>query len=501
MGSTFREDISDPNRFVVTMELVPGEQSKGRSVDTVMDIAEDALSDGRISAVSITDNPGGHPSLSPDVLGRDIINLGLDVIVHFTCRDQNRVGMESRALQLGHLGIRNILALTGDYAGEGFAGKGAPVFDLDAVSLLWMLEKMDEGTLSPRDREDFFVGCAVSPFKRTQEEVLGQYVKLRKKVGASARFVITQVGYDARKFHELLCVERDWEMEVPTLGSVYLLTPNVARIMAEGKIPGVVVTPGLLKILQQEWTDQNNGRAAGIERSARLAVILKGLGYRGMHVGGIHKRFETVARILDRMEHIENQWRNFLPEFDFPQERGFYQYARDRETGLCSERVNPWTSRISPAEKALFQMYRGVHRTFFSHDAPFGSICSELCARIEKRTLGYLLVKTVEDVSKKILFSCQECGDCGIQHLAFLCPESQCPKHTRNGPCGGSRDGMCEVHPERRCVWFRAYRRWGSTDHQKMSEDVVPPRNWSLNRTSSWINFHLRRDHQGNTVT
>jgi len=104
----------------------------------------------------------------------------------------------------------------------------------------------------------------------------------------------------------------------------------------------------------------------------------------------------------------------------------------------------------------------------------------------------------VEDVSKKILFSCQECGDCGIQHLAFLCPESQCSKHTRNGPCGGSRNGMCEVHPERRCVWFRAYRRWASVNQpERMTEEYVPPRRWELNRTSSWINFHLGRDHQG----
>jgi methylenetetrahydrofolate reductase (NADPH) len=55
------------------MELVPGEQSRGRSVDTVMAIASDALADGRVSAVTITDNPGGHPSLSPDVLGEEIV--------------------------------------------------------------------------------------------------------------------------------------------------------------------------------------------------------------------------------------------------------------------------------------------------------------------------------------------------------------------------------------------------------------------------------------------
>ena len=65
------------------------------------------------------DNPGGNPSLSPDILGYEIFRYGLDVIVHFSCRDMNRMGMESRALQLARLGLKNILALTGDYSGKG----------------------------------------------------------------------------------------------------------------------------------------------------------------------------------------------------------------------------------------------------------------------------------------------------------------------------------------------------------------------------------------------
>ena len=495
---TFRKDISDPESFVITLELVPGEQSGGRTVDTVMAIAESALTDGRVSAVSITDNPGGHPSLSPDVLGRDIIRKGMDVIVHFTCRDQNRVGLESRALQLGHMGIRNILALTGDFSGEGFAGKGAPVFDLDSVSLLVMLKMMGEGTLALDDRENFFVGCAVSPFKQTEEEVFCQYAKMQKKVRARARFVITQLGYDAYKFHELLCIQREWNIQTPTLGSVYVLTPGAAKIMAGGRVPGVVVTPELLRKVQGEWQDKKDGHRAAVERSARLAVVLKGLGYKGAHFGGINHKFDTLAQILDRMEQIEDRWRDFVPEFDFPQKNGFYRYARDPETGLCGTKLTPSTSSISPGEKILFGVYREIHRTFFSHDALFSGLYKNLCTRLEKRPFGYLFTKTLEDISKKMLFSCRECGDCSLQHLAFFCPESQCPKHTRNGPCGGSLQSRCEVHPDRHCVWFRAYRRWAAIDRpDKIYQGFIPPRNWELDRTSSWINFHLGKDHQG----
>ncbi len=85
MLTIFKTAIFDPSNFIVTLELVPGRYSTGKSVDIVKGIAKDSFADGRISAVSITDNPGGNPSLSPDVLGHSIIQVGMDVIVHFTC--------------------------------------------------------------------------------------------------------------------------------------------------------------------------------------------------------------------------------------------------------------------------------------------------------------------------------------------------------------------------------------------------------------------------------
>ena len=76
MLRVFQSDLFEPGHFVVTLELVPGREATGRAVDAVTGIAREAFEDGRISAVSITDNPGGNPSLSPDVLGHDIFNIG-----------------------------------------------------------------------------------------------------------------------------------------------------------------------------------------------------------------------------------------------------------------------------------------------------------------------------------------------------------------------------------------------------------------------------------------
>ena len=182
MLRVFSNQLMDPENFVVTIELVPGRESFGASTDTLVGIAKDAFIDGRVSAVSITDNPGGNPSLSPDVLGQEIFKHGLDVIVHFTCRDMSRVGMESRALQLARMGIKNILCVTGDYSGKGFGGRGTPVFDLDSVLLTRMMQGLSDRMVASGDPEPFFTGCGVSPFKPLKSECLAQYKKLDKKL-------------------------------------------------------------------------------------------------------------------------------------------------------------------------------------------------------------------------------------------------------------------------------------------------------------------------------
>ena len=90
----------------------------------------------------------------------------------------------------------------------------------------------------------------------------------------------------------------------------------------------------LLKDGLVEMVDRVRTRKAAIERSAKLIAVVKGLGSRGVHISGIHQSFETVARILDRSAQMEHRWEEFLPEFDFPQENGFYAYKKDPKTGL-----------------------------------------------------------------------------------------------------------------------------------------------------------------------
>jgi methylenetetrahydrofolate reductase (NADPH) len=494
MLRVFQNDIQDLKRFVITMELVPGREPAGRSVDAIKAMAADAFADGRISAVSITDNPGGNPALSPDVIGHDIFKVGMDVIVHFTCRDGNRIGMESRALQLAMMGMKNILALTGDYIGKGFAGQGAPVFDLDSVTLLVMLRLLGRRVQQAGDPDMFFAGCAVSPFKNRRGEALAQYAKLCRKVAAGARFAVTQLGYDTTRFKELMDVLHGLELELPTLGSVYVLTPVSARIMNAGQVPGAVVSNELMKQVLLEWQDRRRGRDLAIERAARLGAVLKGMGYRGIHIAGVHRGFDLVGRILDRMAQIEDQWRDFLDDFS----------PKKSKDGCSEEKKTPSrpagcsnVANLSLPDKLHFRFLKGVHNHFFNFDGRLATLLHLMARRLGQRAGGRLLVQLFEDPFKKLLLDCRRCGDCAIQHVAFLCPESQCPKHIRNGACGGSRNGCCEVYPERKCVWFRAWERWNDSEQPgEMITDCIPPRLWELDGTSSWLNFHLRQDHQ-----
>ena len=496
MLRVFQNEILDPKRFVITMELVPGREPAGRSVDSIKGMATDAFADGRVSAVSITDNPGGNPALSPDVIGHDIFKVGMDVIVHFTCRDANRIGMESRALQLAMMGMKNILALTGDYIGKGFAGQGAPVFDLDSVTLLVMLRMLGNRVQQAGDPDVFFPGCAVSPFKSLRGEVFAQYAKLCRKVASGARFAITQLGYDTSRFKELMDVQQGLGLELPTLGSVYVLTPVSARIMNAGQVPGAVVSDELLNQVIREWKDKRQGRALAVERAARLGAVLKGMGYRGIHIAGVHRGFDLVGRILDRMAHIEDQWRNFIDDFAPSKNKNKNGCSMGKKeqprSSVCSPRVH-----LSFPDRFHFRFLQIVHNQFFNFDALLAPLFRWMARRIGQRTAGRLLAQLFEDPVKTLLLECRRCGDCAIQHVAFLCPESQCPKHIRNGACGGSRNGCCEVVPERKCVWFRAWERLADAGHpEEMVTDCVPPRLWELDGTSSWLNFHLRRDHQ-----
>jgi methylenetetrahydrofolate reductase (NADPH) len=280
------------------------------------------------------------------------------------------------------------------------------------------------------------------------------------------------------------------------MASVYLLSPRSAGAMNRCRVPGAYIGDDLFNRVIQEWQVPRTGLKYSIERAARLGVMIKKMGYRGIHIGGIHKSFNTVGRILDRMDELEKQgWVPSQSEFESETGNGFYLYHPGDPSKPSSRPMDRIKEQVR--EHLPYTVLKTVHNQFFEKKHPLASFYRKVADVMSKNHRAKWFKLLVEDPVKKPVLSCQSCGDCAIQHVAFLCPESCCPKHIRNGACGGSRDGFCEVYPDRECVWVRAYNRLKHDDKaDTLAKDFVPPRMWELNNTSSWINFHLGKDHQ-----
>ena len=150
-----------------------------------------------------------------------------------------------------------------------------PVFDIDSIGLISLLQKMNQGIGSVRTLDDaraanntclqqtkFCIGAVTTNFKMREGEVIPQYQKLKKKVECGAQFIINQIGFDSRKMSELRGYMNLHGMEhVPLIGNVYLLGARVAQMFAGGKIPGVVVTDALRDLCLEQARSADRGKS------------------------------------------------------------------------------------------------------------------------------------------------------------------------------------------------------------------------------------------------
>ncbi len=507
----FRNVLTSMDTFTVTCELVPGRGYKSKEIDSILKFADGAKNTPQIHALSLTDNAGGNPALSADVLGQEINNMGVDCIVHFTCKDMNRNTIERRAYALWRSGVSSLLVITGDYPASGYLGIAKPVFDMDSVGALFYLNKMNEGLEIQRfnktitlEKTDFFLGASVSPFKWTEGSCVSQYVKLEKKIRAGAQYIIIQLGFDARKHIEMIRYLREYlKSDIPVMGSVYILSSGAARVMNAGEVPGCYVGDEQLALIRKEAKSEDKGKDARLTRAARQIAILKGLGYNGVHIEGLSLKIPDVTEILSRADDIGDNWRDHLPEFRFAPEHPFYFFKGGEEFDILDRKTLP--ERNIPKRKSVpsftFWTMRLVHKMLFIQGTMGYKFMVGLSKFADKRKWVGTFFSFFEKIAKRALFDCRGCDDCALFELYYLCPESQCPKGMRVGPCGGANvEGRCEVFEENFCVWERIYRRAKNRSECEKLRVIIPPRNWALYETSSWINYFLGRDHSANKL-
>ncbi|OGQ56166.1 MAG: 5,10-methylenetetrahydrofolate reductase, partial [Deltaproteobacteria bacterium RIFCSPLOWO2_02_FULL_53_8] len=192
---SLREELNS-GRFVITAEICPP-----RGTDTAAFLEKARLLKGKIAAANVTDNQRAVMRLSSLACSVLLLREGIEPVFQMTCRDRNRIALQSDILGAWVLGIRNILALTGDHVSAGDHRGSKAVFDLDSVQLVGLISTLNSGknlnNVELRGKTDFFLGGVVAPEAAPWEP---EEIKFEKKIMAGARFFQTQAIYDMERF-------------------------------------------------------------------------------------------------------------------------------------------------------------------------------------------------------------------------------------------------------------------------------------------------------------
>ncbi|MCX8125761.1 MAG: methylenetetrahydrofolate reductase [Dehalococcoidia bacterium] len=283
---TFREALKN-GKFVVTAEVGP---PKGVDVKEFLENAE--LLRPRVTAINVTDQQSAVMRLGSLTAARLLKDHGVEPIFQMTCRDRNRIALQSDLLSAYVQGIENILCLTGDHTTLGDHPTAMPVFDLDSVSLLYAAKQLEAGRdLAGRELKGaprFFLGASVTP----GAEPLGpQLLKMERKIKAGAQFFQTQAIYEPGKFEAFM--KQAGKFGVPVLvGIVVLRSVAMARFMNKN-VAGVHVPDELINELDRA----ENKAQKSIEIAARLINQMKGM-CQGVHIMAIGLE-SRVPPILD----------------------------------------------------------------------------------------------------------------------------------------------------------------------------------------------------------
>lgn len=261
--------------FVITSEVGP---PKGTNAEPALKEAEELRE--RVDAFNVTDQQSSVMRLSSLVTCYLLKQRGLEPILQVTCRDRNRIALQSDLLSAAVLGIENVLCLTGDHTTLGDHPQAKPVFDLDSVQLLKVAKGLMEGHDMMGNELDgkptFFLGAVVSP---GYEPLELQLIKMEKKIEAGAQFFQTQAVYDVKVFERFM--ERASKLGVPImLGIVLLKSPAMARYMNEN-VAGVTVPDELINELASVSREDRPKKS--VEIAGRLIRQMKDM-CQGVHI-------------------------------------------------------------------------------------------------------------------------------------------------------------------------------------------------------------------------
>jgi 5,10-methylenetetrahydrofolate reductase len=244
-----------------------------------------------VDAINVTDNQGANMRISPLAASALLVREGIEPIYQVTCRDRNRLALQSDLLGAAALGVTNILALTGDFISFGDHPQGKPVFDLDSVQLLNVIDNLNKGKDMNGHQltgsTTFFCGAAASPDAEPLELTL---IKIEKKAAAGAGFLQTQAIFDIPRLGRF----REAVSHLPVkviAGILVLKSAGMARYINKN-IPGLTIPDQII----DELANAADPAATGLEIACRLAKEAAPL-CNGIHIMAMGRE-ELIPQII-----------------------------------------------------------------------------------------------------------------------------------------------------------------------------------------------------------
>ncbi|GAB6274959.1 MAG: methylenetetrahydrofolate reductase [Peptococcaceae bacterium] len=283
-------------KFVVTAEINPPKHACPEKIKRQAEFLA-----GYVDALNITDCSTAVVRLSSIAAGFHILSCGVEPIIQMTCRDRNRIAMQSDLLGAYSLGMRNILCLSGDHQKFGNHPTAKNVYDLDSIQFIYYLNRLQtekvffSGESIKEKVPHFFIGAVINPFADPHEF---QVIRLEKKIRAGAKFIQTQCIFDLESFTGFM-KQAEWRglpQKTHILAGVApLKNYRVAQYM-QNNVPGIVVPDKIINRLQRAVYPAREGIEICVEQIKRIREIE---GVQGIHIMAMGW-VEVIPEIISR---------------------------------------------------------------------------------------------------------------------------------------------------------------------------------------------------------
>ena len=503
--NAIREGL-EQGEFLYTLEYVPDLISDGlATLDKMAINAEKVGKNSRIRGLNIGDRVKSSQCFSTVECGKIAAEAsGKIPLLHLAGKDRQASEAKAVFQKALEYGLTNMLLVT-----------GARIIDPPREGRT----RYHESVIAIQDVKKLYphatIAAAVSPFKYREEELANQYLKMAKKINAGANYLITNCGWDMRKFEELIWYRNGRGFEIPVVANLLLPTLGWAKGIHSGRLAGVHLSDDLFKKIVEEYDD---GKTIAREKSHhRLAIMIVGvklMGYSGVQLSGVDD-YESLTEVIDMADELEksisskeewgelwnetNRLKNGKLANESPNPNGIYLFhSKEPKFGSMPSFPTINSAKASTEELKKFKVMDSVHTHVFKDESIGAFLFKKISKVFDSTEFTRTIFLNIEHATKSKALGCESCGYCRIDHLMYVCPET-CPKGLANGPCSGTDDNVCEFK-DRECIHNRKYRIAKEVGKLDLFETTFIPAVEETRGTSSWINQFAENHPQATTL-